>query len=139
MPLIARNNCPAALTKGLALSKIIGAATASGTARCERPSGEIMTINYFWQLDRHPVGPAFLDALRLRTETLAPLRPGEVRIRAAWLSMDSGTRMWMSPRTDGYQRPLPLGSQMVGLAVGRVVPSRDPRLDRESVGGGKRG
>src|SRR3546814_2103354 len=93
MPLIARNNCPAALTKGLALSKIIGAATASGTARCERPSGEIMTINYFWQLDRHPVGHAFVDALSLRTETLAPLRPGEVRIRADWLSMGSGTQI----------------------------------------------
>ena len=80
-----------------------------------------MTINYFWQLDRHPVGHAFVDALSLRTETLAPLRPGEVRIRADWLSMDSGTRMWMSPRTDGYQPPLPLGSKMVGLALGRVV------------------
>lgn len=88
-----------------------------------------MTINYFWQLDRHPVGHAFADALSLRTETLAPLRPGEVRIRADWLSMDSGTRMWMSPRTDGYQPPLPLGSKMVGLALGRVVESRDPRFE----------
>ncbi|API59163.1 NADP-dependent oxidoreductase [Tardibacter chloracetimidivorans] len=88
-----------------------------------------MTINYFWQLDRHPVGHAFVDALSLRTETLAPLRPGEVRIRADWLSMDSGTRMWMSPRTDGYQPPLPLGSKMVGLALGRVVESRDPRFE----------
>lgn len=88
-----------------------------------------MTINYFWQLDKHPVGHAFVDALSLRTETLAPLRPGEVRIRADWLSMDSGTRMWMSPRTDGYQPPLPLGSKMVGLALGRVVESRDPRFE----------
>lgn len=40
--------------------------------------------------------------------------------------MDAGTRMWMSPRTDGYQPPLPLGSKMVGLVLGRVIESDDP-------------
>jgi hypothetical protein len=39
--------------------------------------------------------------------------------------MDAGTRMWMSPRTDGYQPPLPLGSKMVGLVLGRVIESAD--------------
>jgi NADPH-dependent curcumin reductase CurA len=34
--------------------------------------------------------------------------------------------MWMSPRTDGYQPPLPLGSKMVGLVLGRVIASADP-------------
>lgn len=34
--------------------------------------------------------------------------------------------MWLSPRTDGYQPPLPLGSKMVGLGIGRVVKSRHP-------------
>lgn len=42
--------------------------------------------------------------------------------------MDAGTRMWMSPRTDGYQPPLPLGSPMIGLVLGRVTESRDPRF-----------
>ena len=87
-----------------------------------------MKTNRFWQLDRHPEGNDFASALSLREESLAPLSEGQVRIRADWLSMDAGTRMWMSPRTDGYQPPLPLGAKMVGLCLGRVSESRDPRF-----------
>lgn len=86
-----------------------------------------MSGNRFWQLDKHPEGNTGFDrALSLRTEDPAALKPGEVRIAVDWLSMDAGTRMWMSPRTDGYQPPLPLGSKMVGLVLGRVSESRDP-------------
>lgn len=85
-----------------------------------------MTTNRFWRLDRHPAGSAFADALSLQAEDLAPLAEGEVRVKVGWLSMDAGTRMWMSPRTDGYQPPLPLGSKMVGLVLGRISESRDP-------------
>lgn len=87
-----------------------------------------MASNRFWQLDRHPQGQDFAAALSLRSEILPPLVAGEVRVAAQWLSMDAGTRMWMSPRTDGYQPPLPLGSRMVGLCLGRVSESRDPRF-----------
>lgn len=87
-----------------------------------------MTINRFWQLNAHPVGHDYAAALHLRDEQLAPLAAGEVRIAAQFLSMDAGTRMWMSPRTDGYQPPLPLGSRMVGLCLGRVSASRDARF-----------
>ncbi|KHK89909.1 NADP-dependent oxidoreductase [Novosphingobium malaysiense] len=86
-----------------------------------------MTDIRFWRLDRHPEGNTnFAQALTLCTEEPAPLHPGEVRIAVEWLSMDAGTRMWMSPRTDGYQPPLPLGSKMVGLVLGRVIESKDP-------------
>ena len=51
-----------------------------------------------------------------------------MRVRAQWLSMDAGTRMWMTPRTDGYQPPLPLGMPMIGLVLGRVSETRDPRF-----------
>lgn len=84
-----------------------------------------MTDNRFWQLDRNPQGSDFASALNLRTETLPPLADGEVRVQVGWLSMDAGTRMWMSPRTDGYQPPLPLGSKMAGLVLGHVSESRD--------------
>lgn len=87
-----------------------------------------MTSNRFWQLDRHPEGRDFAAALSLREEALGPLGEGQVRIRTLWLSMDAGTRMWMSPRTDGYQPPLPLGSKMIGLCLGRVAESRDARF-----------
>lgn len=87
-----------------------------------------MIDNRFWRLDSHPEGHDFASALSLQTAPLAPLDQGEVRIRAQWLSMDAGTRMWMSPRSDGYQPPLPLGSPMIGLVLGRVCESRDPRF-----------
>lgn len=84
-----------------------------------------MTENRFWRLDRHPDGSDFEAALSLQSETLPPLGQGEVRVKVRWLSMDAGTRMWMSPRTDGYQPPLPLGSRMAGLVLGHVSESRD--------------
>jgi len=84
-----------------------------------------MTVNRFWQLDHHPQGSDFANALSLQDEMLAPLAEGEVRVKVDWLSMDAGTRMWMSARTDGYQPPLPLGSKMAGLVLGRVSESRN--------------
>lgn len=84
-----------------------------------------MTDNRFWRLDRHPQGSDFESALSLQTEALPPLADGEVRVRVGYLSMDAGTRMWMSPRTDGYQPPLPLGAKMAGLVLGHVSESRD--------------
>jgi len=87
-----------------------------------------MTKNRFWQLDDHPEGDDFASALSFRTEELAPLEDGEIRIKADFLSMDAGTRMWMGGREDGYQPPLPLGTKMVGLALGRVTESRDERF-----------
>ncbi|MFM6854099.1 MAG: NADP-dependent oxidoreductase [Sphingopyxis sp.] len=84
-----------------------------------------MTRNRFWRLDRHPVGHDFAAALTLCEGDLAPLDDGAVRVATQWLSMDAGTRMWMTPRTDGYQPPLPLGSMMVGLCLGRVCESRN--------------
>ena len=87
-----------------------------------------MAINRVWHLDARPVGTDFGAALHLRDVALAPLADGEVRIRVGWLSMDAGTRMWMTARTDGYQPPLPLGSPMIGLVLGRVDDSRDSRF-----------
>lgn len=86
-----------------------------------------MSLCRFWRLDRHPEGNTdFAQSLSLHEEQCAALSEGEVRIAVEWLSMDAGTRMWMSPRTDGYQPPLPLGSKMVGLVLGRVIASADP-------------
>ena len=85
-----------------------------------------MSQNRFWRLDRHPEGHDFAAALSLQSAPLAPLAEGEVRVRSQWLSMDAGTRMWMGPRTDGYQPPLPLGQPMIGLVLGRVSESRNP-------------
>lgn len=87
-----------------------------------------MTINRYWRLDAHPQGDDFAAALSLQHEELPPLEDGQIRVKADYLSMDAGTRMWMGGREDGYQPPLPLGTKMVGLGLGRVCESRDDRF-----------
>ena len=86
-----------------------------------------MTKNRYWQLDSRPEGEDFSTALSMAEEELAPLEDGEIRLKSRYLSMDAGTRMWMNPREDGYQPPIPLGSKMSGQALGRVCESRDDR------------
>ena len=80
--------------------------------------------NRFWRLDARPEGSEFADALTLATAPLRDPGEGEIVIHNRLLSMDAGTRMWMTDRTDGYQPPLALGTAMSGLVVGRVVASR---------------
>ena len=80
--------------------------------------------NRFWRLDARPDRNDFASALSLQTGTVPEPAEGEILIRNELLSMDAGTRMWMTAREDGYQPPLPLGTPMVGLAIGRVLASR---------------
>ncbi|WP_367183280.1 zinc-binding dehydrogenase [Novosphingobium sp.] len=81
-------------------------------------------VNRFWRLDTRPAGNDFAAALSLQHGALAEVQDGEIVIRNRWLSMDAGTRMWMTDRTDGYQPPLPLGAPMMGLVLGEVIASR---------------
>lgn len=80
--------------------------------------------NRFWRIDNRPEGTDFTSALALVETDLQPLARGEIRIRNALLSMDAGTRLWLTDRTDGYQPPLPVGAPMTGLVVGEVIASR---------------
>ncbi|NBB24158.1 zinc-binding dehydrogenase [Porphyrobacter sp. SLTP] len=80
--------------------------------------------NRFWRIARRPEGTDFAAALELDEAPLAPLGAGEIRIRNSHLSMDAGTRMWLTDREDGYQPPLPLGIPMSGLVLGEVTESR---------------
>lgn len=82
--------------------------------------------NQFWRIERRPEGTGFDGALALVEEPLAQLAEGEIRIRNAMLSMDAGTRLWLTDREDGYQPPLPVGAPMTGLVVGEVIASRAP-------------
>jgi NADPH-dependent curcumin reductase CurA len=80
--------------------------------------------NRAWRIARRPEGTDFAAALELVEAPLAPLAEGEIRIRNSHLSMDAGTRMWLSDREDGYQPPLPVGGPMTGLVLGEVIESR---------------
>ncbi|MEO0462477.1 MAG: NADP-dependent oxidoreductase [Pseudomonadota bacterium] len=79
--------------------------------------------NRFWRIERRPQGVDFASALALVEEALPTLSGGEIRIRNRMLSMDAGTRLWLTDREDGYQPPLGVGAPMTGLAIGEVVES----------------
>ncbi len=83
-----------------------------------------MTTNRFWQLNKRPEGDDVATALSLETESMPELAEGQVLIKTAYLSMDAGTRMWMTEREDSYQPPLELGTKMVGLVLGHIAQSR---------------
>ena len=79
--------------------------------------------NRFWRIARRPEATDFAAALELVDGPLTPLSAGEIRIRNTHLSMDAGTRLWLTDREDGYQPPLPVGGPMTGLVLGEVVES----------------
>lgn len=84
--------------------------------------------NRFWQLNSRPEGSDVSGALSLESEAIPEISDGEVLVKCAYLSMDAGTRMWMTAREDSYQPPLELGTRMVGLVLGHVARSRDPQF-----------
>ena len=82
--------------------------------------------NRYWQLNNHPQGIDFASALTLEIQKKPNPQDGQILIKNEYLSLDAGTRLWMTSRTDGYQPPLPLGSMMVGLCLGEVIESKHP-------------
>ena len=85
-----------------------------------------MTKAKHWILAKRPIGNDYDSALDLIEEDLPALEDGQYLIRSRVLSMDSGTRMWMTDREDSYSPPLPLGSKILGTSIGEVVDSRHP-------------
>ena len=83
-------------------------------------------MNRYWRIETRPQGTDFSDALKLVEAPLAEPEDGQIAIKNAMLSMDAGTRMWLTDRTDGYQPPLELGTPMTGLVLGEVSQSRHP-------------
>lgn len=80
--------------------------------------------NRFWRIETRPQGTKFSEALMLAEAAVPEPGEGEIVIRNAMLSMDAGTRMWLTDRTDGYQPPLATGTAMTGLVIGQVTASR---------------
>ena len=88
--------------------------------------GKRRMTHRLWRLIDHPIGVDFAAAIRLEEAACPEPVGGEVLVRNRWLSLDAGTRMWMTARTDGYQPPLPLGTVVPGQVLGEVVASRHP-------------
>jgi len=98
-----------------------------------------MQSNYF-TINDYPQGTPTKDVFELRSESLAELGDGEVRVRNTWLSVDPYMRGRMSGVTT-YIDPFTLGAPLEGAAVGEIIASNDKRFaigDRVSHMGGWR-
>lgn len=84
------------------------------------------TENRHWILARRPVGNGYAEAFALETETLSALAEEQILVANKVLSMDSGTRMYMTDREDSYQPGTPLGAKLIGTVLGEVIESRHP-------------
>ncbi|GAA4621767.1 NADP-dependent oxidoreductase [Actinoallomurus vinaceus] len=82
--------------------------------------------NRYWRLTRRPIGDDYASALDLVEEETPDLVDGDVLIRNTYLSLDAGTRMWMTAREDSYSPPTPLGCPVIGMVLGEVIASRHP-------------
>ena len=83
-----------------------------------------------WKLVNRPEGINFDEALSLVEEDIDSPKDNKILIKTKMISMDAGTRMWMSDREDSYQPPLELGSNMVGVCLAEVVESDNPNFSR---------
>ena len=61
-----------------------------------------------WKLIGRPEGIEFDDALSLVEEELESPTNGQIQIKLKIISMDAGTRMWMSDRQDNKAWSPPL-------------------------------
>jgi NADPH-dependent curcumin reductase CurA len=83
-----------------------------------------MTQYRYWQLDTRPEGHDYAAALSLESAPMPIVEDGQVLVRADYLSMDPGVRVWMTAREDSYSPPIPLGTPMQGQFLGPVIESR---------------
>ena len=81
-----------------------------------------------WKLVNRPEGINFDEALSLVEEDIDSPKDNKILIKTKMISMDAGTRMWMSDRENSYQPPLELGSNMVGVCLAEVVESDNPNF-----------
>lgn len=88
--------------------------------------------NRGWILERRPVEKLDASCFAWREMELAPLTPGQVRVRTLLLSLDPTNRIWASA-AESYLPPAPLGEVMRGIAVGVVEESADPRWQPGSL------
>lgn len=101
----------------------------AGPEEARRGDGEAPCLARQVVFGSRPEGSPTLDNFVIQTVRLPPLGDGEVRVRNAWMSIDSGTmRVRMRTRPSPIV-PLQLGTVFDGAAVGVVEASLDPRFE----------
>jgi hypothetical protein len=81
--------------------------------------------NRRWLLSQYPNGIPTPDTWALDTQPVPEPGPGQILVRAKWLSVDPYMRGRMSPGTN-YAKGVELGEVMHGGGVGEVVASNHP-------------
>jgi NADPH-dependent curcumin reductase CurA len=87
--------------------------------------GAAAHINRQWILQTRPVGVPEPQHFALVHSTVPRIEPGEFLVQNVYLSVDAAQRGYVNDENN-YVPPLPLGSVMRALAVGRVIESRNP-------------
>ena len=82
----------------------------------------IETSNRQYYLAARPAGQPTVEHVQCRDVALAPLAPGEVRLRNLYISLDPAIRGWMDDGPN-YIEPIPLGDAVRSSVIGRVVES----------------
>lgn len=80
------------------------------------------TMNRQYYLAERPVGVPTAEHVKCRDVALAPLAPGQVRLRNLYLSLDPAIRGWMDDGPN-YIEPINLGDAVRSSVIGRVVES----------------
>ena len=99
--------------------------------------GKIMTElelkNRFWVMNKLPDGNDFESALEIQEEDKLIIPEGCFATKNKFLSMDAGTRMYMTEREDSYQPPIPIGEKLMGTVLGEVIESNHPEYKKGDV------
>jgi NADPH-dependent curcumin reductase CurA len=82
-------------------------------------------MNRRWVLKEYPAGMPSPDNWVMKTDPVPDPGPGQILIKARWLSVDPYMRGRMSPATN-YAKGVAIGEVMAGGGVGEVVASNHP-------------
>lgn len=89
-------------------------------------------VNRQITLANRPVGMPKVSDFRLVESPIPRPGAGEALVRELYLSLDPYVRGRLGNST-AYVRPVEVGEVMVGGAVGRVIESNDPRMQRDDI------
>jgi NADPH-dependent curcumin reductase CurA len=83
-------------------------------------------VNRRWLLKQYPEGMPTLDNWAMDEQPVPDPGPGQILVKAKWLSVDPYMRGRMSPATN-YTKGVEIGEVMQGGGVGEVVASNHPK------------
>ena len=87
---------------------------------------EMEVKNRFWVMKNLPEGNDFESALEIKEESKIEIPEGCFATKNSFISMDAGTRMYMTEREDSYQPPIPIGEKLMGTVLGEIIESNHP-------------